>query len=73
MSSYYTTLAIAMSYRTWTDLLCSLDDEVSKVANAYTSAKALYTTNKDIIDGAWSAMASATGAGRTIDDWIGMF
>jgi hypothetical protein len=31
----------------------------------------LYSTNKDIIQGAWDAMAGATGTGRTIDDWIG--
>ena len=33
--------------------------------------KALYDTNKEVINGALTAMASATGVGTTIEDWIG--
>jgi hypothetical protein len=48
-----------------------VDDKVANFTDKYTNAKSLYSTNKDIIQGAWDAMAGATGTGRTIDDWIG--
>ena len=49
------------------------DDAVTKFTDQYANAKTLYSTNKDIIQGAWDAMAGATGVDRTIDDWIGEF
>lgn len=48
-----------------------LDDTVTQMIQPIQQGKALYDTNKDVINGALSAMAVATGVGPTIEDWIG--